>query len=61
MNGFQIRIDHDNSQDRILVVSTVQFEAGPAEVLPVHENLLAALRILRRRMTPSHQFLGAGR
>src|ERR1700734_1579250 len=61
LNGIQIRIYNNNSQNRILIVSAIQFECGAAEMLAIHKDLLAALRIFRRGMAPSHQLLSAGR
>src|ERR1700733_12053192 len=61
LNGVQIRIDDNNSKNRILVVSSIQFECRTAEVLSVHKDLLAALRILGRSMAPTHHLLRPGR
>ena len=51
---FKVRIHHDNSQDRILIICPVQFEGRTAEMLAVHKYLLAALRILCRGVAPSN-------
>src|SRR5216684_2303019 len=48
----QVRIYHNNSQNRILVVRSIQFVCGAAKVLPLDKNLLAALRIFRGGVTP---------
>src|SRR4029077_9543973 len=45
-NGVEVGIHDDNSKDRVLVVSSIQFERGAAEVLSLGEDLQAALRIL---------------
>src|ERR1019366_5607456 len=57
----KIRIDDNDAQNRVLVVGAVQLEVGSAEVLAVDEKLLAALRVFRRRVAPSGQFLRARR
>jgi len=54
-------IHNDDSEDRILVVGAIQVVAGAAEVLAVHENLLAALGIFRGRVAPSSEDLGSRR
>ena len=60
LNRIKVRIDHDNPEDRILVVGAIEFKCGAAEMLAVHENLLAALRILRGGVAPAHHLLRAG-
>src|SRR5581483_1115673 len=60
-DGIDVGINNDDSQDWILVIGTIQLVGGTAKVLPVHKNLLAALRILRRRMGPADKFLSAWR
>ena len=60
LNGVQVRIDDDDSENRILIVGSVQFKSRAAEVLAVHENLLSALRIFRGGMAPADQFLSSG-
>ncbi len=56
----QTRVDDDDPQNRILIVSAVQFISGTAEVLSVYEDLFAALRILRGCVAPA-QDLGSRR
>ncbi len=51
----QTRVHDDDTQNRILVVSTIQLISRAAEVLAVHENLLAALGILCGSMVPPEQ------
>src|ERR1700693_4610249 len=46
-NCVQVRINHSNSDDRILVVGSVQLVAGSKWQLPIHLDLLTALRVLR--------------
>src|SRR3954469_21693832 len=58
-DGIETGIHDDDSQNRILIVSSVQFVTCPAEVLTVDKNLFAALRILRGRVSPSSKDLGA--
>ncbi len=57
LDGVEIRIHHDDPQNRVLVVCPVQLEGGAAEVLAIHENLLAALRIFRGGVAPSDKLL----
>src|SRR6266436_1315917 len=35
----EVRVDHDNPKNRILVIRAVQFEAGSREMLSVRQNL----------------------
>src|SRR5258708_21378772 len=48
----EVWVNDDNAENRILIVSAVQFISGSTEVLSLNENLLAALRILGRSVTP---------
>ena len=57
LDGVEIRIHDDNSKNRILIVGAVQLERCAAEMLAVHEYLLAALRVFGRSVAPSHHFL----
>ena len=57
----QIRINHDDSENRILIVGAVEFERSSAEVLALREYLLAALGILGCSVAPSHNLLRAWR
>ncbi len=52
LDGVEVRIYDDNPENRVLVVCPVQLEGGPAEVLAIDENLLAALRVFRGGVTP---------
>ena len=61
LNGVQVRIDHDNAENWILVVGAVQFKGGTAEMLAIHENLLSALRVLCSCVTPTDKLLCSGR
>ena len=56
-NGVDRRVDDDDSQDRILVISPVQLETGTSEVLPVYLNLETPLRVFARGVIPT-QALG---
>ena len=49
----QTRVDDDDPQNRILIVGAVQFITSTAEMLAIHEDLLAALGIFRSSVTPS--------
>src|SRR6516225_10646075 len=60
LNGVEVRIDHDNAENWVLVVGTVELKCGTAEVLAIHENLLTALRVLRSCVTPAYELLCAG-
>ena len=60
-DGVQVGIDDDDAQDGVLVIGSVQLEAGAAEVLAVDKNLQTALRVLGGGMAPAGQLLGAGR
>ena len=53
----QARIHDDDPENRILVVGAIQVVTGAAEVLAVHKDLLAALRILGGRVAPSSEDL----
>src|SRR5215831_3652093 len=55
----EIRIHHDDSENRILVIGSIKLKRGPAEVLSLSKDLLTALRVLGRGMAPSRQFLGS--
>src|SRR5260370_33801461 len=57
LDGVEVRIHHDDPKNRVLVVCPVQLEGRAAEVLAIHENLLAALRIFRRSVAPSDKLL----
>ena len=48
----QIWVYHDNAENRILVVGSVQFISRAAEVLALNEYLLATLRILGGSVAP---------
>src|SRR5437868_1210083 len=50
----QIGIHHDDSKNRILIVRSIKLVCSPRELLTIHKNLLAALRILGTRVGPSH-------
>ena len=52
-------VDDDDSQNRILVISSVQFECGPAKGLAVHLNLLGTLWVFIGCVRPPKK-LGAG-
>src|SRR4029077_2361123 len=51
----QVGIDHDDAEDRILIVGAIEFESSAAEVLALRHDLLALLRIFCSRVAPSHQ------
>ena len=53
----EVRIHHDDAQNRILIVGSVKLEPGAAEVLALGEDLLAALRILRGSVAPADDLL----
>src|SRR5260370_3180888 len=57
LDGVEVRIHHDDPKNRVLVVCPVQLEGRAAEVLAIHENLLAALRVFRSRVAPSDKLL----
>ncbi len=57
----QVWVNHNDAENRILIVSAVQLISGSAEVLALHENLLAALRILGRGVTPRKLLSAGGR
>ena len=61
VDGVQVGIDDDDTQDGVLVIGSVQLEAGAAEVLAVDKNLQTALRVFGGGMAPAGQLLGAGR
>ena len=61
LNGVQVRINHDNAENWVLVVGAVQFKSGTAEMLAIHENLLSALRVLRGCVTPTDELLRSRR
>ena len=61
LNGVEVRVHDDDSQNGILVVGAIQLEGGAAEVLAVNEDLLRALRILGRGVAPADDLLRAGR
>ncbi len=52
----EIGIDDNDAQDRILVVSSIEFEPGAAEVLPLREDLVATPADSRLRRGSSRQF-----
>ena len=60
LDGVEVRVDDDDSQNGILVVGAIELEGSAAEVLAVHEDLLRALRVLGRGVAPSDDFLRAG-
>ena len=60
-HGVQVRIHNDDSENRILVVGSIQFECGAAEVLALGKDLQAALRIFGGGMAPAHHLLRARR
>src|SRR5205807_6378496 len=60
-DGIQVGVDDNNTEDRILVIRSVQLVSRAAEVLAIDEDLLAALRVLRLGMGPTDQLLGSGR
>ncbi len=60
-HSVQVGVDYDDTQNGILVIGSVQLEAGAAEMLAVDKNLQTALRILSRCVVPAGQLLGAGR
>ena len=60
-NCVEVGIDDDDSQNGILVISSIQLVAGSAEVLAVDEDLLRTLRILGGCVSPTYQLLRARR
>ncbi len=56
----EVRVDHDDSQDWILVIRPIQFEAGSREMLPVRQYLSRSLGVFAGGVPPALQ-LGAGR
>src|SRR5262249_30987742 len=61
LNRVEVRIDDNDSKDRVLVVGAVQLEGRAAKVLAINENLLRSLRILGRSVAPADELLCAGR
>ena len=59
-HGVEIRIDHDNAQDWILVIGSVEFKGCSAKVLALREDLLATLWILGGGVAPSANFCEPG-
>src|SRR6267142_4600198 len=60
IDGIEVRIDYDDSEDGILVVGSVQFEAGPRKMLSVRQDLPRTLWVFAGRVTPTLK-LRAGR
>ncbi len=57
----EVGIHYDDPKDRILVIGSIQFECGAAEVLSLGEDLQAALRIFGGGVAPAHHLLRARR
>ena len=51
-DGIEIRIDNDDSKDRILVVCAIEFKRCTGKVLPIRFNLLRTLWVFARGVTP---------
>ena len=58
-DSIETRIHDDDPENRVLVVGSIQFITSAAEVLPVHEDLLATLRIFRGSVAPPGENLGS--
>ena len=61
LNGIEVRIHDDNSENGILVIGAVELKGRAAEVLAVDHNLLPALRVFRSGVAPTDELLRAGR
>src|ERR1700730_6429871 len=53
VNGVEVGVNHDDSEDRVLVVGTVQLKAGSGEVLAVRQNLPRTLRVFAGGVAPA--------
>src|SRR5712664_1787111 len=60
VDGIQVGVDYDNSEDGVLVIRTIQLKAGSREMLAVRQNLPRTLRVFAGGMTPALN-LRAGR
>ena len=52
LNGFDVRVDDDDPENRVAVFRSIKLITRAAEVLSVHHRLRRPLRVLAGRMLP---------
>src|SRR5712671_373926 len=53
IDGVQVRVDDDDSEDGVLVIRTIQLKPGSGEMLSVRQNLPRTLRVFAGGVTPA--------